>query len=83
MTLRDEVWDEVLDQLLKTGKFKIGDLPFDESQRHTVRRVLREMEEMGWLERETPRAAYWRLGEKAEMHLNVSADKIEQARESP
>jgi len=43
MTLRDDTWNAVLVQLRKTGQFKISDLPFDESKRHTVRRVLREM----------------------------------------
>ena len=80
MTLRDEVWDAVLKQLVKTGKFKISDLPFDEGQRHTVRRVLREMEDIGWLRRENNRAATWRMGELAEMHLNVSAEKIKEAK---
>lgn len=79
MTLRDEVWNDVLKQLIKTGKFRISDLDFDESQTHTVRRVLREMEELGWLSRDSPRAAYWRMGELAELHLNVSEDTIKNA----
>ena len=79
MTLRDQVWSSCLLQLRKTGKFKISDLPFQEEQRQTVRRVLRDMEAMGWLERENKRAATWRIGGEAELHLNVSADHIEQA----
>lgn len=79
MTLRDHVWDAVMKQLVKTGQFRISDLPFDEGQRHTVRRVLRMMEEMDWLSRENDRAATWRMGERAELHLNVSADKIKAA----
>jgi len=80
MTLRDKIWDEVLDELRCTGRFKISDLDFHKSKRHTVRRVLREMEDYGWLRRTSERAATWRLGPKAEMHLNVSADHIKQAR---
>jgi predicted transcriptional regulator len=80
MTLRDQVWDAVLKQILKTGYFRISDLPFDEGQRHTVRRTLRVMEEQEWLSRENNRAATWRMGELAELHLNVSADKIEAAK---
>jgi hypothetical protein len=76
MTLRDQVWHEVLLELRKTGCFRISELPFDEGQRHTVRRVLREMEEMDWLARESTRAAIWRMGEKAELYLNVSRDHI-------
>jgi predicted transcriptional regulator len=67
-------------QLVKTGKFRISDLPFTKSQRHTVRRTLRVMEEQEWLSRENDRAATWRMGELAELHLNVSADKIEAAK---
>lgn len=80
MTIRDEVWHEVMKQLVQTGYFKISDLPFEEGQRHTVRRVLKEMEERGWLERENERAAIWRIGETGRLHLNISAEKIRQAR---
>lgn len=76
MTLRDDVWDEVLTTLVNRGKFKISDLPFDEGQRHTVRRVLRKMQEKGWLKRESEKAAIWRLGSKAEMLLDVSEEVV-------
>ena len=79
MTLRDQVWNACLLQLRKTGKLSISDLPFSTEQRSTVRRTLREMESMGWLARENKRAATWRIGEEAELHLNVSRDHIEQA----
>lgn len=71
MTVRDQVWDKVLQLLVEEGEFKIGDLPFEEGKRHTVRRVLREMEEMGWLSRETNRSKTWRAGEIARLHLNL------------
>ncbi|MFC7018391.1 MULTISPECIES: hypothetical protein [Haloarcula] len=80
MTLRDSVWHAVMKQLIKTGQFRISDLPFNESQRTTVRRTLREMEKQKWLSRESDRAATWRMGELAELHLNVSADKIKAAK---
>jgi hypothetical protein len=80
MTLRDEVWNAVLKQLVKTGRFRISDLPFGESQRNTVRRTLREMEQKNWLARENNRAATWRMGETAETHLNVSPEHIQRAR---
>ena len=79
MTLRDQVWNACLPQLRKTGKLSISALPFSTEQRSTVRRTLREMESMGWLARENKRAATWRIGEEAELHLNVSRDHIEQA----
>jgi hypothetical protein len=79
MTLRDRVWDASLKQLRKTGKFRISDLPFHEKQRYTVRRVLREMEIQGWLARESPRAATWRIGEQGKLYLNVSRDLIKDA----
>lgn len=79
MTLRDEVWNAVLKQLAQTGKFKISDLPFDDSQRHTVRRVLREMEQLYWLSRESTQAAIWRIGELGRLHLNVSPELIQHA----
>jgi len=80
MTLRDQVWNAVLEQLRKTAQFKISALPFGESQRHTVRRVLRNMEKMGLLYRENNRAAIWRIGDAAIELLNVHPDKVKQAR---
>lgn len=79
MTIRDDVWDAVIEQLITTGKFKLSDLPFDESKRHTVRRVLNEMEENNWLTRDSENAAIWRLGEKAKLCLNVKADTLQAA----
>lgn len=79
MTLRDSVWHETIEQLQRTGKFKISDLPFDEGQRHTVRRALKSMEEFGWLERETECSAIWRVGPTARRSLNISVERIEQA----
>lgn len=76
MTIRDEVWDEVLLTLVHKGKFKISDLKFEDEQRHTIRRVLKKMEEDGWVTRESKQAAYWRLGPKAEMLLDVDAEII-------
>lgn len=70
-----DVWDAVLKQLIKAGQFKMSDLSFDEGKRHTVRRVLREMDEMGWLERDDERSTTWKPGRFAEMHLGVGNDQ--------
>ena len=81
MTLRDETWNTALEQVVRTGKFKLTDLPFNESEIHTCRRVLREMESYSWLERDSPHAAIWRAGPKAEMLMNLSEEKLRLARE--
>jgi hypothetical protein len=80
MSLRDQCWTTALEQIVRTGKFKIGDLPFKESERHTCRRVLREMESYSWLSRDNPNAAIWRAGPKAELLMNLSAETLENAR---
>jgi hypothetical protein len=80
VTLRDEAWNIALIQIVKSGKFQLTDLPFKESERHTVRRVLREMEAYGWLERESEYASVWRAGEMAEMLMNLSEEKLELAK---
>ena len=72
MTLRDKVWNEVIEVLTKEGKFKISELNFDESQRHTVRRVLKNMERQGFLRRETEHAKIWRAGPRAKELLDLS-----------
>jgi hypothetical protein len=83
MTVRDEVWAAVLEELVRTGRFKISDLEFEESERHTVRRVLKQMEKFGWLSRKSDKAAIWRIGERAELYLNVSPTHIEKAHSLP
>lgn len=79
MSLRDSAWDAALEQLVKTGKFRIRDLPFEESERTTVRRVAREMEGFDWLMRTSPSSPVWRAGPKAEMLMNLSDFKIQLA----
>lgn len=74
MTLRDDIWDQALEVINEQGVFKISDLPFSDSQRHTVRRVLREMEDKGWLTRKTPQAKTWVAGERAKEQLNLSEE---------
>jgi DNA-binding HxlR family transcriptional regulator len=76
MTTRDEVWDVVATELASSGKFRISDLPFDESQKATVRRTLREMERIGWVTRTTDQSPIWRLGPKAKLLLDVSEDVV-------
>jgi len=76
MTLRDRVWDAALTEIVENGTFLIKDLEFEESQRHTVRRVLGEMEALGWLSRTDSDTRTWQLGQKAEMRLSVSAELI-------
>lgn len=78
MTVRDQAWDAVVQQLVETGKFKIGDLDLDDSQRHTVRRACLEMEELGWLRRTDEDSRIWRAGELAVLHLNLSEQALEQ-----
>lgn len=80
MTTRDDAWNAALEQIVKTGKFKLTDLPFEQEESHTVTRVLREMERHGWLTRESKYSDIWRVGHKAEMLLNISEEAIEQAK---
>lgn len=81
MTLRDEAWNAAMEQIVRTGKFKLADLPFKKSERHTVRRVLKEQENYLWLYRDSENSSIWRAGPKAELLLNLSEDKLRQARD--
>jgi hypothetical protein len=81
MTLRDEAWNSLLEQIARTGKFKLTDLPFRPEERHTVRRVLREAESYDWLCRSSEGSSIWRAGPKAEMLMNLSEDKLRLARD--
>jgi hypothetical protein len=77
MTTRDDVWHEILLTLVAEGKFRIGALDIDKSQRHTARRVLLYMEEMGWVYRTTPRSQTWRLGDIGRENLNVESSTMQ------
>lgn len=79
MTLRDEAWNAALEYIIRRGKFKISDLPFDKREQATVRRALVEMEAYGWLFREVSRGRIWRAGPKAELCLNMTEEKIKTA----
>jgi len=81
VTLRDEAWNTALEQIVRTGKFKLTDLPFKECERSTVRRVLRECENYDWLQRSSEGSSIWRAGPKAEMLMNLSEEKLRLARE--
>lgn len=80
MTLRDEAWNVALDEIYRKGKFKLTDLPFKQSELHTVRRTCRELESHGWLYRESEHSAIWRAGPKAESLMNISPEKMKWAR---
>ena len=83
-TLRDQIWDAALEQLAAKGNLRaaevIEDAGISESQRQTVRRTLRALEEDGWLERDSPQSSIWRLGEKGRILLNVSEDTNDKSR---
>lgn len=72
MTIRDDIWDTIIEELVQTGEFKISDLDIDEGRRQTVRRVCREMEDRGYLQRTSKQSKTWRAGKKANLHLNLS-----------
>lgn len=72
MTTRDAVWNAVISKLVEEGRFKIGDLDIPEEKRHTVRRVLKEMEDMGYLERKKEYSHTYRAGELAKLHFDLS-----------
>lgn len=60
MTTRDDVWFRVLTvQLPSLEPFKRLDLGFKESKRHTVQRVLQEMEEKRLIRRKTEGGAIY------------------------
>jgi hypothetical protein len=81
LTLRDETWNTVLEHVVRTGRFRLSDLPFKPEERSTVRRVLREAEAYGWLCRTSESSPIWRAGPKAEMLMNLSEEKLRLARE--
>ena len=69
MTLRGNVIDEIVRQLVDNGKFRMSDLSIDDGQRKAVRDVLDELEDLRWVERENDRSPTWRLGPMGELHL--------------
>ena len=66
MTLRDSVWHEAILMIYKKDSFKISELPFDDGQYHTARRVLRSMEQKGYLMRTSQGSSIWRRGPLAD-----------------
>lgn len=75
MTVRDDVWDEALETAAEQGKFTIEDLSLDEDERHIARETLRNMEEFGWLERDTPNSSIWMASDKVDSGLSESDEE--------
>lgn len=79
-TARDQVWNSVL-ELLTTpspGGFRLDTVRqqarLAASQEQTVRRVLKTMEAMGYLQRESDRGHYWYPGPRARQYLRRPHD---------
>lgn len=71
---------------LTEGSFKAADVtrPFTRPPSEaTVTRVLRQLEEDDWLERETERSSIWRAGFQARALGDLSERAIEQAEREP
>ena len=75
--LTDDIWDEVLLQIVQHGELEMDDLSFNLTERHKARRVLNSMESMGWVRREKKTCKTWKLGERGKEVLTVSDDVIE------
>ena len=77
MTLRDETWNAALELLAANGEFRVTELldeaGLTERQRATVLRCLRELEDHGWLARESKQSGIWRAGEKGRILLNSTS----------
>lgn len=62
ISLKSKVWSHAAFRAVSSTDFGIDDLPFRSDQRATVRRTLREMEQLGWLVRESNRGTVWQAG---------------------
>lgn len=60
MTDRDDIRHHILLRLYRGEVIEVSDYPDDKEW--TVRRVLRKLEEQGWIEREPPNSPRWSPG---------------------
>ncbi|TKX86730.1 hypothetical protein EXE43_06780 [Halorubrum sp. SS5] len=77
MTLRDTTWHTVLLTLTRQDEFKLTDLGFKDSEKHTVKRCLRELEEYGWIERDSPQHSIWRAGPRFKALARVADERLD------
>ncbi len=73
-TARDHVWAAAIELLIDRQEFRTRDIANqldDDASLPTIRRTLRAMEELDWIEREAPESHYWRAGPKAHEHLDT------------
>jgi hypothetical protein len=61
-SIKLEVWDAVLSRAMYGRSFTIEKLPFRPSEHHHVRRTLKEIEELGYVQRESDRYKMWHPG---------------------
>ena len=83
MTIRDEVWNEVITTLATEGEFRIKDLDIDEEKKYTVRRCLQEMEDQGWVTRSSKQSPIYRTGWKMKLIMNQTSDEEDVEIEPP
>ncbi|GAB7093440.1 hypothetical protein JCM30237_05920 [Halolamina litorea] len=63
MTLQDQIWDTALSLANRGQSFTLGELEFNNSEKHAARRVLRTIEKYGWLVSDG-NSVRWYPGEK-------------------
>jgi hypothetical protein len=69
--LRDEVWDQALQFLAEGEVVSLLKLEFSSSQLVSAKRILRDMEKLGWLTKRSDDPPAWGAGPVAQRYLNL------------
>lgn len=67
-------WEDLLDVLAEEGEIRVDELDYDsESERERITRVLRQVEELGWVEESEE--GVWTQGWKADVFSNPTSNE--------
>jgi hypothetical protein len=80
MDFIEQHWESLLDQLVKTGRFRLADYPYNTDEEAKVLTVLGDMEASGFLEGTTGGELVWRAGPKVTKLMNLSEEGLKPLR---
>lgn len=80
MDFIEQHWESALDNLVKTGEFRLADFPYSTDDETKLLAVLGDMEACGFLEGKTGGELVWKAGPKVTTLMNLSEEELEPLR---
>jgi len=77
MDFIEQHWESALDNLTRTGEFRLANFSYNTDEETKILKVLGDMEACGFLEGETGGELVWKAGPKVTELMNLSEEELE------